>query len=153
MLCPICNELELDEYDNAPLACINCVMTGRQMEFFLLEPIRNEVLRKIRELPNVVTAYLWPTDRSTWTLGVMLTDGRLVNPLAVVPIGLAAVVTEEETITEPLKGVLPMIPPKGSNWKMVVSTKAENGGWNPDPEVIEDEFSDAELPEAIAALG
>lgn len=143
MKCPICNELELI---GAEMACLNCKMTGREMEFWLTNPARNNVLGRIRELPNVQTAMLYPMGDGRWLLAVFLKDGRLVTPLA-----LASVDSEEGVL------LAAMIPPVGEQWKVLFTRPSENQGdegWMGNgSEILEGAFADDGLVEAIASLG
>ena len=147
MKCPICKEIEIKEGDN--LACINCQMTGRYMEFVLMEPTRSEVLKKIRELPNVLTAYLWPSDRQKWVLSIMLEDGRIATPLAVIETPMIMRIADEEI---PTKMLAPIIPTMDQAWKIMITESDGEGGWKGDPIMIEEEFTDETLPTGIAEL-
>jgi hypothetical protein len=105
MKCPICEELELQPDE---MACINCRMTGRDLEFYLLHEARSCVLTRIRALTNVETAKLWPMSMNAFMLMVITSDERLVACCAETPLG-----------------PLPAIPPLGMPWVIAVGSLSE----------------------------
>lgn len=144
MKCPVCQVHDIRSIDPDVTACVDCVRTGRQMEFFLTQPVRSNVLGRIRLLDNVMTANLWPSQPGCFHLGIFLTDGRLV-------LTGGAIEAAPDTYI-----AAPVIPPLGQKWMFGVRTPQEGAidEWEAgDAELAEGVWDDDELVVQIAELG
>lgn len=143
MKCPVCGVHDIRTIDPDVTSCVNCQRTGRNFEFFLTQPVRSNMLGRIRDLDNVLTADLWPSNPGCWQLGIFLTDGRLAIT------GTAVQASEDVVIAAPA------IPPLGEKWMFGVRTPKEGAidEWSEgEAELVEGMFDDDELVERIAAL-
>ena len=125
MNCPICsiNKLMDDQVE-----CLDCQMSGRGMEFYLSSPVREELLKKIRDLSVVKSANLWPTGPCAWVIGITYEDKTLV----------AGAGGQDEGVV----AWAPVIPPVGMTWVLV---EHENPGG------VIGVFTDEEVVDAVGS--
>lgn len=111
MNCPICEKNEIGDEETS---CFDCVMTGRYMEFCLTEPVRKNVLTRIRELSDVNSANLWPTMPGAFVIGIMKGEKTLI---AGSKIGVLEGEIEDAEVK--VSVFAPAIPPMGEPWLVV----------------------------------
>lgn len=136
MICPICltNQLPSDEKEID--CCLDCSMTGRNFEFYLTNPVRHNLLSRIRELEQVASANVWPLGSGVFTLGIMLRDGRLV---------MAGSGFKQDGI----RALHPAIPKLDMEWGAIVGQSQSS---NEGSETLPDLYDDDGLVEAIEEL-
>lgn len=138
-VCFVCGRKEAPG-EEAP--CLFCFFSGRYFEQVLLSDERNNMLQKIRDIPQVLRAEVWHQGNGLFCLCIRLNDDRLILP--------GKLFEGQTQDGEPATGVMPCIPSVDDKWGVAVAPRGEDTA--NDLVFMSDEFSDDELVKTIEQM-
>jgi len=138
--CSICGVVEVFSTDPDRDYCLTCWMSGDYFDQMLCSDERSNMLQRIRQLPNVVTARVFHAGDSAFQLAIVLTDGRMVMP------GLGGNINGQQL-------VMPFVPPADQGWGVLVRRPVEaDNEWAATTSPLPEKYDDDELVELVAGL-
>src|SRR5215471_414053 len=135
--CSVCGVVDVFSTDPDRTYCLTCWMSGDYFDQRLCSEERSFMLKRIRELPNVLVARIFHAGDGSFQLAIVLKDGRMVVP------GLGGDVNGQRL-------VMPFVPPVEQGWGVLVRVpiEAENE-WESTTSALPERYDDDELVELV----